>query len=167
MFVLVRHGYAGDKKAWKQADMKRPLTLGGREEAVGLAQTLGGLGVTELMSSPYLRCRQTLSPLAAATGLKVHTSDLLVPEPNVAALDKWVNSSKAEGWVFCTHGETLNALIERWDRRGRLAGSDKPPSTLPKGSALVVRAAKKGLKLYYLQPVRVVDAQQLRRVAAG
>jgi phosphohistidine phosphatase SixA len=167
MFILVRHAYAGDKSDWKKADIKRPLTRGGRQEAVGLAQTLSGMDIRRLVSSPYLRCRQTLSPLAATIGLPVRDSKLLAPSTDVAALDRLVTDASSDDWVFCTHGENINALLRRWRRRGTLAGSEDLPGTLAKGSALVVASTKKGLRLDYLQPVRVVDARLLQKAAAG
>lgn len=167
MFILVRHAYAGEKSDWKKADVKRPLTRGGRQEAVGLAQTLSGMDIDRLVSSPYVRCRQTMSPLAAMIGLPVRDSKLLAPDPDVAALDRLVTAATSDRWVFCTHGENVNALLRRWQRRGNLAGSEDLPDTLAKGSALVVAATKKGLRLDYLQPVRIVDARLLRKAAAG
>lgn len=162
MFVLVRHAYAGDKRSWSRSDAKRPLTRAGREEAAGLAQTLSGVGIERLYSSPYLRCRQTLTPLAAANSLAVRESDLLLPSADPAALDKWLLASGREGAVLCTHGETLNALLRRWHRRGRIAGSEKPPDSIAKGAALVVTTGKKGLTLHYLRPVRIIGQQQPR-----
>src|SRR4051812_442509 len=62
VFVLVRHAHAGSKKQWSGPDHERPLSRRGQEQARDLAGVLAGLGVTRLLSSPALRCRETLQP---------------------------------------------------------------------------------------------------------
>ncbi len=152
MFVLVRHAHAGDKRSWPHPDADRPLTAAGREEAAGLVRSLDGFPAVRLLSSRYVRCRETLGPLAAATGLAVIDSEVLVPDGDPAAVDGLVTDPAHEGWVFCTHGETLTALMGRWHGAGRLT---RAAPTTPKGSAWVVTVTPAGLGLHFLRPVRL------------
>ena len=61
---VVRHGKAGSRSGWTEPDDQRPLTKAGRRQAGALADMLAGDHVTRVLSSPYVRCRQTVEPLA-------------------------------------------------------------------------------------------------------
>src|SRR6266545_4887395 len=73
MRYLVRHGHAGDKHLWAGADDDRPLSSTGQREARGLVALLAGYSVDKIVSSPALRCAQTVQPLAEQRGLVVRT----------------------------------------------------------------------------------------------
>ncbi|MGR3491517.1 MAG: histidine phosphatase family protein, partial [Shimia sp.] len=45
------------------------LSAAGEAAAAGLAETLSGLGIDGCFTSPSARCRQTVAPVADATGL--------------------------------------------------------------------------------------------------
>jgi probable phosphomutase (TIGR03848 family) len=47
----------------------------GAEQAGGLATRMAGVHVTQIVSSPLTRCRQTLAPVAAALGLPVEIDE--------------------------------------------------------------------------------------------
>lgn len=59
--ILFRHGIAADWRDWQREDHSRPLTDEGIEKTEKAAKGLVRLGVTptHLLSSPYLRTRQT------------------------------------------------------------------------------------------------------------
>src|SRR4051812_27359493 len=69
--VLVRHADAGLRSAWRGADEWRGLTTIGHQQSRALAGMLADLTVLRILSSPSLRCRQTVVPLALASGLDV------------------------------------------------------------------------------------------------
>ena len=69
--LLVRHASAGERSDWDGPDDERPLDRRGRDQAATLAGVLAGFGPGRLLSAPPVRCRQTLDPLARATGLPV------------------------------------------------------------------------------------------------
>ncbi|MGI8493165.1 MAG: SixA phosphatase family protein, partial [Acidimicrobiales bacterium] len=60
--LLIRHVQAGDRKEWHGDDSARPLSAKGRRQAEGLARMLEGYGVQRVLSSPYARCVQTVTP---------------------------------------------------------------------------------------------------------
>ena len=74
---LVRHGEAGDRHAWHDPDELRPLTEEGWRQAKALVDLLADAEIDRLLSSPYVRCVQTLEPLAEARGLPVETTPVL------------------------------------------------------------------------------------------
>ena len=56
---------------WTGDDLDRPLSKAGWKQAHALGKRLAKKGVGELVSSPYVRCMQTLEPLARAIGAAV------------------------------------------------------------------------------------------------
>ena len=68
MPYLLRHAHAGDKHAWNGPDLARPLSGAGRREAHGLLTQLRDYPIIRVLSSPAVRCLQTVEPLAARPG---------------------------------------------------------------------------------------------------
>src|SRR6478609_6826599 len=91
---LIRHAHAGSRSAWDKADHKRPLSTRGEAQAAAIADALADAGIEELWTSPSLRCRQTLIPLAEATGIEVRVVDV------------------------CSHGDVIPAVVATATRRG-------------------------------------------------
>lgn len=120
---LVRHAKAGSRRDWDGPDTERPLTNGGWRQAVGLVHLLGAVAVPRLVSSPYVRCRQTLEPLAAHLRLPVELCGLLAEEraagPVVDLLD-----AAADNTVLCSHGDVIPATIEALWRGGMALDSE-------------------------------------------
>ncbi|HSO93974.1 MAG TPA: phosphoglycerate mutase family protein, partial [Candidatus Dormibacteraeota bacterium] len=75
---LVRHAKAGDRAGWEGDDRLRPLSEPGRRQADALVGLLNGSALEAVLSSPYLRCVQTVEPLAQHFRLSVQ------PEPDLA-----------------------------------------------------------------------------------
>ncbi len=71
--VLLRHGRSTANTAGVLAGRSEGVELdeSGAAQAAAVADRLASVTVTRLISSPMLRCRQTVAPLAAATGLPV------------------------------------------------------------------------------------------------
>jgi broad specificity phosphatase PhoE len=120
MFVLLRHAHAVDKRSWDGPDEDRPLSGQGRQEAVALVPLLARLPVARLVSSPLLRCRQTVEPLSDQLRLPVGTSALLAPDADPAELAAFAEDPSNADGVLCTHGETLAALLGHWHRMRRM-----------------------------------------------
>ena len=70
-FYVVRHAKAGSRERWNGDDRKRPLTKKGIKQAQDLVDVLAPYPVASIFSSPYLRCVQSVQPLAKALRLKV------------------------------------------------------------------------------------------------
>jgi phosphohistidine phosphatase SixA len=114
---LVRHAKAGSRSAWTGDDMLRPLSKNGWQQATTIAKRLRKWGPTELHTSPYVRCRQTLEPLAALTDLDIVDQDCLAEgKPFEPVLD--LLSQVADGAVLCSHGDIVPETIAALQRRG-------------------------------------------------
>ena len=111
--LLVRHAEAGDRDRWEGADRVRPLSAEGQAQASGLVGQLGGFTVARVLSSPYLRCTQTVEPLAEARGLDVEPCEELAEGGAAAALvlvRRLVE--RPEVTVLCTHGDVMEAVLD-------------------------------------------------------
>ena len=104
MTVLVRHAFAGDSSDWVGDDTLRPLDERGRRQAAGLVELLADHEVDRIVSSPYLRCVQTIEPLARARGLPIEHEEALGAHRlhDVPAVLERFRGSEA---VICTHGD--------------------------------------------------------------
>lgn len=131
MFTLARHAEAGEKRSWLRADQERPLTAMGQRQAAGLAQSLAILKGPRLVSSPYLRCVQTLDPLAARLGTGVATDVRMIPHADTRGLTP--QDDLFHDTVICTHGEVIAALLRRWSLEG-VVTMPIPHSTIRKNS---------------------------------
>lgn len=117
---LVRHAAAGSPTDWHQPDDLRPLTNRGLMAAVTIADALVPLDVRRIVSSRYVRCVQTVQPLADKLGLAVEQHPALAEEASVEATWALFEAVAAanEGVVLCSHGNVIPALLDRLRRRG-------------------------------------------------
>jgi 8-oxo-dGTP diphosphatase len=116
VIYLVRHAKAGERREWVGNDVERPLSNAGWKQSEALTERLMKKRPGELISSPYLRCIQTLEPLALALDRPVRIEDRLNEgAPFEGALELLLEVE--DGAVLCSHGdvipETMNALIRR------------------------------------------------------
>ena len=117
---LLRHAKAGHRHEWAQPDELRPRTPAGMQQALALRESLAALPVKRILSSRYLRCVQTVAPLAERLGLEVELHPALAEEADVA--DTWDLLEELAGTgtdaVLCTHGNVTPPVIDRLVRRG-------------------------------------------------
>lgn len=107
--IIVRHACAGRKGAWPD-DAERPLDRGGWREAESLAGLLLEHAPRRLISSPAVRCTETLEPLSMLTGLPIERCAALGVDGR-AALRHAAMHPLAGGAVLCTHGELMRPLL--------------------------------------------------------
>ncbi len=115
LMIAVRHGTAEPKRGWKGRDQDRPLISSGDRQAKALSARLTRYRPARILSSPSLRCRQTVEPLAAACELPVDQTDALAPDAGLAAtclIHQIVRSEASSSTVvLCTHREVLVDLL--------------------------------------------------------
>jgi 8-oxo-dGTP diphosphatase len=114
---LVRHAKAGERRMWEGDDIARPLSKQGWKQATALSERLASKASPTLISSPYLRCVQTLEPLAALLGVAVILDDRLAEEKSFEPVLELLAEVPAQS-VLCSHGDVIPATIEALVRRG-------------------------------------------------
>lgn len=116
--VLVRHARAGDRSKWEGDDRLRPLDSKGLRQAEGLVTVLRDYPIERVLSSPYLRCTQTVEPLAQARGLAVEERTELAEEATRADVLRLLGELDEENVVLCTHGDVTEELVGEELRKG-------------------------------------------------
>lgn len=113
MLHLVRHADAGNRMAWAGPDFERPLDDRGRMQADAIGAALASRPVRRILSSPYVRCVDTVVPLGRALGLPVETCDELAEGSYVNSAFELLGSlANAEGdAVLCSHGDVIPGLL--------------------------------------------------------
>ena len=108
---LTRHAHAGKRSLWEGDDRLRPISERGEAQASGLAARLGPDRPGRLMSSPYLRCIQTLEPLALHLGGTVQATEELAEGAALdTALELLLSLDELNG-VACSHGDLIPPLL--------------------------------------------------------
>ena len=109
---LIRHAKAKSRLEWTEPDEVRPLSKRGRREASALAERLRDEPFARLVSSPYLRCLQTLEPLAVALDLPIETTEVLSEGSEASAVVELLLSLPVDGPIACcTHGDVLFDVV--------------------------------------------------------
>jgi len=129
--LVLRHAKSVARKAWDGTDRDRPLSDLGEEQARSLVPVLLAYGVDRVVSSPSLRCVQSLVPYAETTGLEIQADPALSeespdPVPVVQSLLKGGRRT-----VLCSHRPLLPDIVGA-------AGVDHGPGTMPTGSFVAI-----------------------------
>jgi phosphohistidine phosphatase SixA len=109
---LIRHGSAGRRTALA-GDAERELDETGLKQSRILVDRLADAGIQEVLTSPAMRCRQTVEPLAVALRGQVIVN---------AALQEGQSPARARGLVqrlaagnvsaaLCSHADIIPSLL--------------------------------------------------------
>ncbi len=134
--LLVRHGHAGRRSAFKGDDRVRPLSKRGLAQAVTLVPILSGYRPQRILSSPYVRCCETVRPTAEALSLPVESLDELA-EGNGAEAVRLIRRMAGESAVLCTHGDVAVGVHDWLVAEG---GAQPDQPRLQKGDVWVIRS---------------------------
>jgi 2,3-bisphosphoglycerate-dependent phosphoglycerate mutase len=97
------------------------LSAVGENQARGLAAILAGLGVRHAYTSPYVRCRQTLTPFAASAGIELLVHEGL-RERRIAG--RWLPDFRdvwRQSWADFSYA--LEGGESSWTCRARIAAA--------------------------------------------
>ncbi len=142
--VLLRHGRARSRQAWRRDDSERPLLRVGEQQAERLVPLLAAYGVTRVVASTSLRCVQTVEPYVRTTGWELETQRRLSEEGASAkgvarVVDDVLDDDRCT--VLCTHRPVLPDVVDALGlhdpeleagellvvhvRKGRVAGTER------------------------------------------
>ncbi|MCW2792709.1 MAG: hydrolase, partial [Nocardioides sp.] len=113
--IVLRHGSARSRKAWRKDDRRRPLLQPGLLQAERLVPVLAAYGVTRVVSSSSTRCLETVWPYADTTGWLLEEEDGLSEEDATPeSVGKLVHElvSGGRGAVLCTHRPVLPHVFD-------------------------------------------------------
>lgn len=122
--LLLRHAVAGSRDGWAGDDRDRPLTVAGLRQVDALVELLAPSAPVRVLTSPYVRCRQTVESLAAKVGLPLEEVPWLgadvVDRPDAPAVLARHVRAVVTGTpapvddrpvVLCSHGEVIAVAL--------------------------------------------------------
>jgi broad specificity phosphatase PhoE len=116
---LVRHADAGSRQTWRGPDDRRPLSEDGRRQARGLVDLLASERFDRVVSSPSLRCVQTVEPLAEARRVAVEEDARLLEGHDPRDTVSWLQAEASlRSLVACTHGDLVPAVLTALEAAG-------------------------------------------------
>jgi 8-oxo-dGTP diphosphatase len=149
-FYFIRHAKAGSRSHWEQDDRIRPLSKSGIKQAEALVSALAPYPISAVFSSPYLRCVQTVEPLASARRLAITETASLAEGAGLTGALRFIEDAKLGDSVLCTHGDVIQELVDELIRRRIVKGSQ---GGLDKGSTWVVEVERGSpLRARYIPP---------------
>ena len=145
MLLLVRHAEDGDMRRWTGPDSLRPLSPTGRRQAEGLVIRLEDCPVDRILSSPILRCQQTVQPLGRDRFLDVEPQDWLGVDASPTQLRALIRDRALRNALLCTDGETIGRLFAELVVDGLVVQSAlEAPLDWPKGSTWLLQRTEQG-----------------------
>lgn len=137
--IVLRHADSLERTDWTENDDDRPLNDRGRDQAKALVKPLNAFGIKRAVSSPAIRCVDTLRPWAEQSLATVRFDERLtensVPDGEVGGV---LRDLTHEPTVICTHRPVLPGLL---GAIGHAPDSVTPPwadPPLAKGEFLVI-----------------------------
>ena len=111
--LLMRHASAVSRRQWDEVDEERPLDDRGRRQAQALATALAEHDIDQVLSSPSVRCVETVNPLAASRNLHVDVHVDLAEGSTYEAV-ALVRSLVGTAAVLCSHGDVIPRVLEHF-----------------------------------------------------
>ena len=118
---VVRHAHAGRRSEWTGDDRTRPLSDRGELQAKGIATTIDQdrdhAADLRILTSPAVRCAQTVQPVANQAGCDVAVEDRLFegagPSEIASLLDELTGAADdGSDIVVCSHGDVIPMLLD-------------------------------------------------------
>ncbi|MFA9444336.1 histidine phosphatase family protein [Egicoccus sp. AB-alg6-2] len=149
--LLLRHVDAGERGDYTGDDRRRPVSERGSRQAAALIDAYAGLPVERVLSSPYTRCVDSVSPLAAARGLDVEEEEALAEGTPLDVVHGLLRRLEGRDVVLCSHGDVIGALVQDLQVRGvDVDGAGGP--RWQKGSTWVLEGDLRTPAVRYLPP---------------
>jgi phosphohistidine phosphatase SixA len=137
--LLLRHARAGQRRSVPSLERARPLSRAGLADARALPEALVGYSLERVVTSPHVRCVETVEPLAEARGLGIDCREALAPDAAKRDTLRLLRGLPADS-LLCTHREVIERLFD-----GEV--------TCEKGGAwLLEREGRRWVPVAYLPP---------------
>jgi 8-oxo-(d)GTP phosphatase len=127
--LLLRHATAGHRLPGvdEAEDQLRPLDERGRRQADELPVLYAPFGVERLVTSPFVRCLESVEPLARALGLPAEERPELAEGASEAEVRRLVGELSGSTAVLCSHGDILGLLLGEEPEKGSTWVVDADP----------------------------------------
>jgi 8-oxo-dGTP diphosphatase len=116
-FIVLRHASATPRAGWVKPDGKRPLLPEGLDQAQALIPLLNAFGAKRVVTSPWSRCLDTVTPYAKAKRLTIVERGQLTefgnadgPKRTARVIERLLEEGKAA--VICSHRPALPTILD-------------------------------------------------------
>lgn len=112
--IVLRHAEALERRRWSGPDPERPLTENGKGQADRLVAIFGAYGVREVITSPAVRCVETVRPYADLNHVPIRTEPSFAEEASAAETTDRARALRAARvpTVWCAHRPTMPLLAD-------------------------------------------------------
>jgi Phosphohistidine phosphatase SixA len=115
--IIIRHAHATPRGDYVGEDGKRPLLPEGKKQAKELVRLLSAYGPKRVFTSPWRRCRDTITPYAKTHRYKIIDRGELSEMGNARGPARTAKVAKklfsdARSSILCTHRPTLPTIAE-------------------------------------------------------
>jgi phosphohistidine phosphatase SixA len=141
-FYVVRHAKAAVREEWTGDDRLRPLTKKGKKQAEELVEVFKKFAVSDIVSSSFLRCMETVKPLGRARKLEVKLSPSLEEGHGLEGLTEFLGDRSLDDVILSTHGDIVWELVEDLVEREVIGAGD---GGYQKGSTWVLEVDDHGV----------------------
>jgi 8-oxo-dGTP diphosphatase len=124
MPYLIRHASAGDRDTWIGDDRARPLDDHGHRQAAALVEMLADRPLSGVLTSPYLRCVQTVDPLARARARPLQYRRELGDDAELEEALSLLRGLGEGAAALCSHGDLIRELLGEELDKGAVAVVD-------------------------------------------
>jgi 8-oxo-(d)GTP phosphatase len=108
--LLLRHASAGERMSSPAEDRFRALDRVGRAEARRMRDLLGRFAIDRIVTSPHVRCVETVGPIARARRLEIEQRVELEPDAALADILALL-AELPDATLVCTHREVIERLF--------------------------------------------------------
>lgn len=134
--IILRHAKAKPRSAWTRAEGERTLAATGRRQAQAVGRLLAAWSPERVVSSPWTRCLQTVTPYALGRGVKIKLAEALTEASHARRPGKAASVieglfDKHRPTVVCTHRPVLPTVLKEVGRRMDSPLDDRLPSSDP------------------------------------
>ena len=112
--IVLRHATATPRNGYAGDDLERPLNESGVVQAKALIGILGAYGVLHVVSSPALRCVQTVEPFAQSISTFLEIDERMFQEakPSLVRRSMAALLDRKKPTVVCTHRPNLPTIFD-------------------------------------------------------
>jgi len=112
--IVLRHGTASSRDTFDGDDVDRPLTKAGQDRSRRIVPLLDAYGVRRVVSSPAVRCAQTVEPYADSISTFLEIDDRLSEDTRPGLVRRSVDAivDRKKPVVLCSHRPTLPWIFD-------------------------------------------------------
>jgi 8-oxo-(d)GTP phosphatase len=114
--LVIRHASAGHRGDSPGDDSLRPLDESGRRQAAALVDQLAPFAIERIISSPFVRCVQTVEPLAAARGLEIEVGHEVAEGEDLRRVRALLAELAGTATAACGHRQQIHPLFGKTEK---------------------------------------------------